>query len=202
MNNQTNKIKKRYDRISRFYGVMDQMIRPSWREKMFENVEGNVLEVGVGTGSNFAYYPLNAHVTGIDFSPKMLAKAAQKTTQSKAKITLEEMDVQEMKFSDNTFDIVVTSCVFCSVPNPVQGLKEIRRVVKPDGTIIMLEHMRSENNFVGCVLDIINPLTVRLSGANVNRKTIRNIEKAGLEIKRQRFLMTSIMRELIITPNK
>lgn len=183
-------------------GFMDFMIRPSWRKEMLRKVAGNILEVGVGTGSNFAYYPINTHVTGIDFSPKMLEKARTKVAQSKAEITLKEMDAEQMAFADNTFDTVVTSCVFCSVPDPVKGLKEIRRVVKPGGTIIMLEHMRSNNGCVGCVLDIINPLTVRLTGANVNRYTIKNIEKAGLKVMSQRFLMSSIMRKLVITPNK
>ncbi|HLR59322.1 MAG TPA: methyltransferase domain-containing protein [Pseudogracilibacillus sp.] len=202
MNKQTNKIKKRYNRISELPGFMDFMIRSSWRKELLRKVEGNILEVGVGTGSNFAYYPLNANVTGIDFSPKMLEQAAKKLAQSKADINLKEMDAQAMDFADNTFDYVVTSCVFCSVPDPIKGLKEIRRVVKPGGTIVMLEHMRSNNGFIGRVLDIINPLTVRLTGANVNRKTIRNIESAGLKVVSQRFLMTSIMRELVITPNK
>ena len=189
MTNQTNKIKKRYDRMSHLFDVMDHMIRPSWRKEIFRNIEGNILEVGVGTGSNFAYYPINTCVTGIDFSPKMLEIATQKRAQSKAKITLKEMDVEQMDFSDNTFDAVVTSCVFCSVPDPVKGLKEIRRVVKPGGKIIMLEHMRSENAFVGGMLDIINPLTVRLTGANVNRETIQNIEASGLKVISQRFLL-------------
>lgn len=202
MIDQTSKIKRRYDRISSLYGVMDSVIRPSWRKEIFEHIEGDILEVGVGTGSNFAYYPSDACVVGIDFSPKMLKKATTKIAQSNAKITLKEMDAQQMNFPDNTFNAVVSSCVFCSVPDPIKGLKEIRRVVKPGGTIIMLEHMRSENAFVGRVLDLINPLTVRLIGANVNRNTMKNIEEAGLMVKHQQFLMTSIMRKLIITPNK
>src|SRR5690625_1072054 len=105
-----------------------------------------------------------------------------------------------MDFPDNTFDNVVSTCVFCSVPDPVKGLKEIRRVVKPEGKIVMLEHMRSENIVAGKMLDLINPLTVRIVGANVNRKTIENIEKAGLKIEQQSNLKTSIMRKLILSP--
>ncbi len=74
MSNQTNKIKNRYNRVSALPGFMDFMIRPSWRKDILRKVKGNVLEVGVGTGSNFAYYPINTSVTGIDFSPKMLEK--------------------------------------------------------------------------------------------------------------------------------
>ncbi|HLR52663.1 MAG TPA: class I SAM-dependent methyltransferase [Candidatus Avamphibacillus sp.] len=202
MNKHTELIRKRYDRISTLFDVMDHMIQASWRKDLLKNLNGNVLEVGVGTGANLTYYPTNIRVTGIDFSPKMLAKAYEKVGKSKPMIVLKEMDAQQLDFPDNTFDFVVSTCVFCSVPDPVQGFKEIRRVVKPEGTILMLEHMRSENNFAGIILDLINPLTVRIIGANVNRNTIKNIEKAGLKIKKQNFLMTSIMRKIVISPNK
>jgi len=202
MNKHTELIRKRYDRISTLFDVMDHMIQASWRKDLLKNLNGNVLEVGVGTGANLTYYPTNIRVTGIDFSPKMLAKAYEKVGKSKPMIVLKEMDAQQLDFPDNTFDFVVSTCVFCSVPDPVQGFKEIRRVVKPEGTILMLEHMRSENNFAGIILDLINPLTVRIIGANVNRNTIKNIEKAGLKIKKQNFLMTSIMRKIVISTNK
>ncbi len=202
MNNQTDKIKSRYNRISKVYNVMDHMIRPTWRKEMLRGLKGNILEVGVGTGANFEYYPIDVNVTGIDFSPKMLEKAKEKIPISKAAITLKEMNIEQIDFPDNTFDVVISSCVFCSVPNPIEGFKEIRRVVKPEGTIIMLEHMRSENQIVGKMLDLINPFAVRLSGANINRETISNIEKAGLKIVNQEYLMTSIMRKLVISPNK
>lgn len=90
-----------------------------------------------------------------------------------------QMDAQKMNFSDNTFDMVFTSCVFCSVPDPVKGLKEIRRVCKPNGKIIMIEHVRSERKVLGLIMDVFNPLTVNLWGANINRPTVENIRKAG-----------------------
>src|SRR5690625_1348786 len=131
MTKQTDKIKNRYNRISNVYNMMDHMIRPVWRKEMLRNVEGNILEVGVGTGANFDYYPINTHVTGIDFSPQMLEKAKEKLPSSKAHITLKEMDIENLGFSDNTFDVVISSCVFCSVPNPVAGFRsEERRVGK------------------------------------------------------------------------
>jgi len=202
LNKHTEIIKQRYDRISSLFDVMDHMIRVSWRKDLLEHLRGIILEVGVGTGANLPYYPSNVHVTGIDFSPKMLAKAEEKIERVKAKVILREMDAEKMDFPDNTFDNVVSTCVFCSVPDPVKGLKEIRRVVKPEGKIVMLEHMRSENIVAGKMLDLINPLTVRIVGANVNRKTIENIEKAGLKIEQQSNLKTSIMRKLILSPNK
>src|SRR5699024_8533810 len=140
--------------------------------------------------------------TGIDFSTKMLNKAKEKIPSSKAHITLKEMDIEQMDFSDNTFDFVISSCVFCSVPNPVAGFEEIRRVVKPVGKIIMLENMRSENTLIGIEIDNINTFTVRIYRANVNKKTDSNIEKAELKIESEEYLLTSIMKKLVILPNK
>ncbi len=183
MSNQNEKIKNRYNRISKVYDVlekpMESMSMGKWRGKLIEKIEGEkVLEVGVGTGKNFEYYPEELDVTGIDFSKNMLEKARIKSKDRK-NTKLIEMDAQNMEFDDNTFDTVVTSCVFCSVPDPVEGLKEIRRVCKNNGKIIMLEHMRSDNEAVGKFMDIINFIPLNIWGANINRQTIENLKKAG-----------------------
>jgi len=185
MSNETKKIKNRYNRISKIYdvleGPMEAMTMSTWREKLITSVEGDqVLEVGVGTGKNSLLYPEKLEITGIDFSEKMLEKAIQKT-KGKENITLIEMDAQNMSFADNTFDTVVTSCVFCSVPDPVKGLKEIRRVCKPNGKIVMLEHMRSHHTIIGKFMDMANFFPLYTWGANINRETISNILKAGFK---------------------
>lgn len=202
MERKTIRTKRRYDRIAKVFNRMDHMIPTFWRKELLKDLKGEILEVGVGTGANLPYYPKSAKVIGIDFSPKMLEKAQERAKYARATIKLKEMDIQQMVFIDHTFDFVVSTCVFCSVPDPVLGLKEIQRVIKPEGKIMMLEHMRSENTFLGKIMDMINPMAVRMSGANVNRKTIENIEKAGLEIEQQIFLIGSIMRKLILIPRK
>ena len=101
--------------------------------------------------------------------------------ENKKNIKLIEMDAEDMNFVDNTFDTVVTSCVFCSVPDPIKGLKEIRRVCKNNGKIIMLEHMRSNNEFVGKFMDIVNFIPLNIWGANINRQTMKNLNKAGFK---------------------
>ena len=78
-------------------------------------------------------------------------------------------------------DTVVTSCVYCSVPDPVQGLKEMKRVCKPNSKILMLEHVRSNHKTIGKVMDIFNPIPLYIYGANINRRTYDNILKAGFE---------------------
>ncbi|MES6927195.1 hypothetical protein U6X42_12275, partial [Cutibacterium acnes] len=97
---------------------------------------------------------------------------------------------------------VVATCVFCSVPDPVQGMKEMLRVCKPEGKVLLLEHMRSENLIVGKLMDWLNPLTVRLSGANINRRTLENINKAGFIIEKNEALLSTIVRRLELCPIK
>lgn len=185
MKDKKNKIQNRYNRISRIYDLlekpMESMSMYKWRTKLIERIEGEkILEVGVGTGKNLSYYPDDLDITGIDFSKNMLRKAKNKVD-NKKNINLIEMDAQDMKFDDNTFDTVVTSCVFCSVPDPIKGLKEIRRVCKNNGKIIMLEHMRSNNKLVGKFMDLINFIPLNIWGANINRQTIKNLIKAGFK---------------------
>lgn len=185
MSNNNEKIKNRYNRISKVYdsleSPMEVMAMGKWRKKLIDRIEGErVLEVGIGTGKNLTYYPDTLEITGIDFSKNMLEKARNKI-KNKKNIKLIEMDAQNMEFEDNIFDTVVTSCVFCSVPDPIKGLKEIRRVCKDNGKIIMLEHMRSNNELVGKFMDIINFIPLNVWGANINRRTIENLKKAGFK---------------------
>jgi len=142
--------------------------------------KGKVLEVGIGTGRNIPYYPDNVELTGIDFSPKMVEIARGKAKNRK-NVKILEMDAENMDFTDNSFDTVVTSCVFCSVPNPVKGLKEIRRVCKNDGKILMLEHVRSQKKVVGELMDVFNFIPLNIYGANINRETYQNLLKAGFQ---------------------
>ncbi|GAB2480551.1 class I SAM-dependent methyltransferase [Alkalibacterium psychrotolerans] len=197
-------IKKRYDRVSGLYDIMDRMMKDKWREDLLKDVKGKVLEVGIGTGKNLSFYPEGIELTGVDFSPKMLKKAQEKIDESALSypVILKEMDIQQLDFSDNTFDYVVSTCVFCSVPDPVKGLKELKRVCKPDGRIIMLEHMRSDNKIAGKVMDLLNPIPVTIWGANINRDTLKNIAEAGLTFEKKEDLAGSIVRKMKVSPNK
>ena len=154
--------RKRYDRIAPFYDLMElmneQRMRP-WREKLWAQVPPvRVLEVGVGTGKNFEYHPRDARMTGIDFSPRMLERARQRAAQLEDPIELLQMDAQAMEFPDGSFDAAVATCVFCSVPDPMQGLREVKRVVKPGGRVFLMEHMRHSNPIIGAVMDALTPL--------------------------------------------
>lgn len=173
-----------------------------YRKLLWENIKGNVLEVGVGTGNNMPYYPDDAKITAIDFSPKMLEIARKKARSLNKDVKLFEMDIQKLDFSDKTFDSIVVSCVFCSVPDPVKGFKELKRVCKDDGKIYMLEHMKSNKPIIGTCMDILNPIVVRMHGANINRRTMENIEKAGLRVEYEENLFSDFVKYIILLPTK
>ncbi|MGD9678833.1 MAG: class I SAM-dependent methyltransferase [Vulcanibacillus sp.] len=200
------KIRRRYDRASNFYDFFEQpmeiMTLKKWRYEVMKELYGNVLEIGVGTGKNIQYYPDNISVTAIDFSENMLAKAREKAEKYNKKVNLLHMDAQCMEFHDNYFDCVFTTCVFCSVPDPVKGLKEIKRVCKSNGKIVMIEHERSENKVIGLLMDIFNPITLNLYGANINRKTVDNIKKAGFTKIEVTNLKGDILKKIIINDFK
>ncbi len=174
-----------------------------FKSSLIAGVHGNVLEVGVGTGANLKFYPKHVHVTGIDFSPKMLSFARERAKEVALRVQLLEMDVQHLTFADNTFDTVVSTCVFCSVPDPIAGLREIRRVLKPQGRLLMLEHMLSNHLPLALLLHVLNPLTVRATGANVNRKTLDNLKAAGFTITQWRpVAFFDVFRQIEAIPVK
>jgi ubiquinone/menaquinone biosynthesis C-methylase UbiE len=170
------------------------------RKKALSQASGKVLEVGVGTGNNFPYYPPGCEVTAIDFSPGMLARARKKLHLARAPIKLLEMDAQAMDFPDNTFDTVVATCVFCSVPDPVKGLAEVKRVCKPNGKIILLEHVRSESPVIGWLMDVLNPISLHLIGSNINRRTVQNVISAGIQLQKVEDLRGKIVKLIVGTP--
>lgn len=200
MDRQTEAIKKRYNRTAKFFDFFEKVMEmgkmSDWRKMIWQQAKGKVLEVGVGTGKNIEFYPGDVEVTAIDFSEKMLEKARERAKRLNSEVTLLQMDAQALEFPDETFDTIITTCVFCSVPDPVKGLQEIKRVCKRDGSIIMLEHVRSKIPVLGPVMDLLNPLTVRVIGANINRNTVETLEKAGLNVELEQNLMMDIVKHL------
>ena len=194
----------RYQRLSAIYDFMEGMAefryRP-WREKLWAQVKGlatsaglvrrlstaeglRVLEVGVGTGKNMPYWPKDVPMTAIDLTPGMLAAAERRAQRLGLAADLRLGDVQALDFPDGGFDAALATFVFCSVPDPVLGLRELKRVVKPGGQLLLLEHVRSAHPRLGALMDFVNPLVVRLMGANINRRTVENVRAAGWRIER------------------
>lgn len=192
---------RRYDRIAWIFDSLEfpleRMAAKKWREKLFSRLEGQrILEVGVGTGKNLDYYPPGKEVTGIDISGRMLARARKKAARLGHPFNLLKMDAQALEFPDSSFEAIVSTFVFCSVPDPVKGLEEVRRVLKAKGKAYFLEHVRPRG-FRGWIFDFLNSLAVRLMGGNINRDTVRNIEKAGFRILLEENLLSDVFKFII-----
>jgi ubiquinone/menaquinone biosynthesis C-methylase UbiE len=177
---------KRYNRVAWRYDLletpMEKMLFSKLRKELLHGVQGKVLEVGAGTGKNLPYYPEGIELTGIDISPRMLEKARRRAVPLGIEVDLEVMDVEALEFPDRTFDFIVVTFVFCSATDPVKGLRELARVLKDDGAVLLLEHIRSENRVLGKLMDWFNPIARWLFGPNINRRTVENVKAAGLQV--------------------
>ena len=195
----TSDARRRWDKNAAFYNVfqwpMEVMVMGASRRRLISLVRGpRVLEVGVGTGQNLPLYAPGIHVDGIDLSGRMIERARRR--KAAASVTLYEMDAQDMTFLDATFDTVVSTCVFCSVPDPVRGLREVRRVLRPDGRAVFLEHMRPDGRLLGPLFDRLDPLVSR-HGPHINRRTLNNIAAAGLQIEHAQNLTPSFVKIVV-----
>ncbi|GAB4247729.1 MAG: class I SAM-dependent methyltransferase [Thermoleophilia bacterium] len=199
MNDETAKTRRRYDRIAPMYDLMEWVAErramEAWRSDLWKRVEGRrVLEVGVGTGKNFPFYKPGMDVVAIDFSPRMIERARQRAATLGTQVQIFEMDVQDLAFEEASFDAVVTSCVFCSVPDPVRGFQELLRVLEPGGKGYFLEHVLSTRPGARRLMETINPVVVRMMGANINRQTRSNLQGAGFVVESEEDLWLDIVK--------
>ncbi len=141
----------------------------------------SVLEVGIGTGLNLPLYPVTTRLTGIDLSQEMLDKAVERVhTLTMPNVMLKVMDATAMDFGDNEFDKAVATYTISAVPDPVAVLREMRRVVKPGGAIVILSHFRSERRLTGWLEDLVAPVCTRL-GWKSNLALTPLLAQVGLE---------------------
>jgi len=195
-------VEAKYTRMSRMYNFFEffpeNIMFKRWRRRVLQQPQGKVLEIGVGTGKNLPYYDYSkVDLTAIDISQGMLLYAENLAKKNNYPVKLKLASAQKLPFKDNTFDYIVCTFVLCSVPDPVQALKEMKRVLKKDGKIILLEHVLSKNKVFSTIENLLNPLTTRMMGVHINRNTPENIKKSGLKLVKEKDLaMIDIFKEM------
>lgn len=168
-----------------------------WRDWLTKGARGRTLEVGCGTGRNLARYPAEAVLVAVDPDRHMLRKARARAPRA----ILVRAAAEALPFKDGAFDTVVSALVFCTVPDPAAGLGEIRRVLRPEGRLRMLEHGRSDVPWRARWQDRIQPLwTLVAGGCHPNRDPERNAEAAGFRIDPETRRAKGMMRRFVAQP--
>ncbi|WP_261301325.1 class I SAM-dependent methyltransferase [Paenibacillus andongensis] len=152
------------------------------RSQLIIKAKGEVLEIGCGTGINFSFYK-DVSVTAIEPNPFLRKTSLERASVAKAAIHVIEGSAEQLPFADHSFDTVVGTLVLCTIPNPVEAIREISRVCKPTGTILLFEHVRHENRLLRKLQDLLTPFWKRAcDGCHLNRDTIHLLSQEDIEI--------------------
>jgi ubiquinone/menaquinone biosynthesis C-methylase UbiE len=166
--------------------------RGTHKAELFGDAQGRVLLVAVGTGVDLRHFPPGLDLAAVDISEEMLRKARARARLYRGRLTLVRADALNLCFADSSFDTVVTSCTMCSVPDPLRALREIHRVLRPGGLLLMFEHVRSRNPLLGLVLDAMT-LYTRRGGTEMNRDTLGSVRAAGFRVTRVESVFLDII---------
>jgi ubiquinone/menaquinone biosynthesis C-methylase UbiE len=179
------KIRRIYDTDPRAYdramssGISSRLL-DTRRKKVGEIVHGRVLDVGFGTGISLKFYPDDVDVVGIDLSPGMLG-VAKRAIRGRS-VELLVMDAEHLAFPDHSFDSVAFNLCLCTIPDPVLAVREGVRVVRPGGSMVFLEHVRSHLLPVALIEEVFNPILVAWQADHLNRRTVDLVRQAGVEV--------------------
>jgi len=166
------------------------------RQKLISDLEGQILDVGSGTGANFEHFNKNAHVTAIEPSQFMLNKALTKLPQ-KANITTYNLGVNDSKLnniiSPNSLDYVICTLVLCTIPNHTLALNNIKKWLKPNGKLIILEHIHAKQKTRRIIQNFINPAWKIIGdGCNLNRNTDQLIKSIGFKAESEAYFKRTL----------
>ncbi len=166
------------------------------KRALFQHMgHGRILFLAIGTGLDVPFFPPDRKITAIDISDGMIEKARPRVDRYQGEIELRQMDVHAMPFEDDHFDQVFTSCTFCSVPRPVEGLRALRRVLRPGGELHMFEHTGSRYYPFRLMMNLMTPLSRRF-GPEMNRTTVENVRAAGFTLERVQHVYLDVVKTI------
>ena len=184
---ETERIRHLYDARAATYdgtlGIGERIMLGRFRQAYGALLRGETIEVGVGTGLNIPYYsPDVTRAVGVDVSQEMLQHARERASQLGIPFALMQADAEALPFPDASFDTVAISLALCTIPDPVKALRELGRVCRPEGRIVMLEHVRSTARPLATLQKILSPLNERAIGCHLDRETFDLARSLGFAI--------------------
>ncbi|MDP2601806.1 MAG: methyltransferase domain-containing protein [Deltaproteobacteria bacterium] len=186
MNFTSRELARKYNRFARWYdlveGVPDLLGVRRLRQRLLRQTSGKVLEVAVGTGKNLRHYPRNCRLVAVDVSEEMLNVARKRAGKLSVDVSFLLADAEALPFSQQSFDMVVSSLSGCTFPNPVTALQEMARVCRAGGKILLLEHGRSDRDWLGRWQDRHADQFAKPLGCRWNREPLNLVREAGLKV--------------------
>ncbi len=185
---ETERVRRLYDdaagKYDRFVGFAEKLLFGDGRRWVCAQAKGDVLEIAVGTGRNFPFYPVDARLVGIDVSPGMLDVARARAQELGREVDVHLGDAQALDFPDARFDTVVSTLALCTIPDERAAVAEAKRVLRPGGRFLLLEHVRSPRLPVRIVQRLLDPLFVRLQADHLLREPLDPVRAEGFVIER------------------
>jgi ubiquinone/menaquinone biosynthesis C-methylase UbiE len=200
---ETERVRRYYDTIADRYdkeiGLWEKVLFGGGRAWVCAQARGEVLEIAVGTGRNFPYYPGDVHLTAIDISPAMLDVARRRAQELGRVVDLRVGDAQAVDVPDARFNTVVSTLSLCSIPDDRRAVAEVRRVLRPGGRFLLLEHVRSPFLPVRLVQRLLDPLAARFSADHLLREPLDHLAAEGFVIDRLERLKWGIVERVAAT---
>ena len=186
MDTETDRVRGIYERMAPRYDAMiaiaERLLFADGRQWACGQATGDVLEVAIGTGRNLSFYPADVNLVGIDVSPNMLDLARERAQTLSRPVDLRVADAQQLPFAVATFDTVVATLTLCTIPDDGVAVREMARVLRPGGHLILVDHVASPKPAVRRVQRLLEPLMVRFMGDHLLREPDAGVRAAGLVI--------------------
>jgi ubiquinone/menaquinone biosynthesis C-methylase UbiE len=197
---ETERLKRHWDREAPTYdrrmGFFERVLIGEGREWVCSRASGEVLEVAVGTGRNFTFYPQGVRLSGIDLSPAMLEIARKRAEEFGVDADLREGDAQRLPFADASFDTVVCTLSLCNIPDDRRAIAEMKRVLRSGGRLLLLDHVRASSKVWLAVQRVLEPVLRRFSCEHLLRRPLEHVVAEGFEVEQRERSKAGIVERL------